>query len=100
MLGISCNCHNLSLGEDSDEMSAAGQMETILGVRGLQQVGYICIYVLLTPLILCINVLGTTVTPLFVCLDATAPGTFFCIQYRSGQWPFSNIVNSQWWFNL
>ena len=27
------------IGEDSDEMSAAGQMDTILGVKGLDQVG-------------------------------------------------------------
>ena len=33
--------HNLVTGEDSADMSAAGQMETYLGIKGLQQVEYI-----------------------------------------------------------
>ena len=30
-----------SLGEDTDQMSAAGQMETFLGVQGFKEVLYI-----------------------------------------------------------
>ena len=41
LLQILCNFeaeYRLCIGEDGTELSAAGQMETVLGVKGLEQV--------------------------------------------------------------